>query len=31
MGTKDEEWVVSALEDYDQSKIIWKDFNINLY
>jgi len=31
MGTKDEEWVISALEDYDQSKIIWKDFNINLY
>lgn len=30
-GTKDEEWVKSALEDYDQSKIIWKDFNIKLY
>jgi superfamily II DNA or RNA helicase len=31
MDTKDEDWVRSALEDYDQSKIIWKDFNINLY
>jgi len=30
VGTVDEKWVKEALEDFDQSKIIWKDYNINL-
>jgi superfamily II DNA or RNA helicase len=30
MGTVDEKWVTEALEGYDQSKVTWKDFNINL-
>ena len=30
MDTIDEKWVKDALEDYDQSKITWKDFNIKL-
>lgn len=29
--TVDEQWVSSALEGLDSSKIIWKDFNISLY
>jgi len=31
MDTVDEKWVKEALESFDQSKIIWKDFNISLY
>ena len=31
MDTVDEKWVKEALEGFDQSKIIWKDFNISLY
>jgi superfamily II DNA or RNA helicase len=30
MDTVDEKWVKDALEDYDSSKITWKDFNIKL-
>ena len=29
MGTIDEKWVKDALEDFDQTKIVWKRFNIN--
>ena len=29
--TVDEKWVKEALEGFDQTKIIWKDFNISLY
>ena len=31
MDTVDEKWVREALEGFDQSKIVWKDFNISLY
>ena len=31
MDTVDEKWVKEALEGFDQTKIIWKDFNISLY
>jgi hypothetical protein len=31
MDTIDEKWVKEALENFDQTKIIWKDFNISLY
>ena len=31
MDTIDEKWVKEALENFDQSKIVWKDFNISLY
>jgi len=31
MTTADEKWVKDALEGFDQTKIIWKDFNISLY
>jgi hypothetical protein len=30
MGTVDEKWVKEALEGFDQTKILWKDFNIKL-
>jgi superfamily II DNA or RNA helicase len=30
MDTIDEKWVREALEGFDQTKIIWKDFNISL-
>jgi superfamily II DNA or RNA helicase len=30
MGTVDEKWVKEALEGFDQSKVLWKDFGINL-
>jgi superfamily II DNA or RNA helicase len=30
IGTIDEKWVTDALEGFDQSKIIWKDFGVNL-
>lgn len=30
MNTVDEKWVKEALADYDQSKIVWKNFNITL-
>ena len=28
--TVDEKWVKDALEDFDQSKIVWKNFNVSL-
>lgn len=31
VDTIDEKWVTEALEGFDQTKIIWKDFNISLY
>lgn len=31
MDTVDENWVKEALENYDQSKVFWKDYNITLY
>jgi hypothetical protein len=31
MDTVYEKWVKEALENFDQGKIIWKDFNISLY
>jgi hypothetical protein len=31
MGTVDEKWVKEALNGFDDSKIIWKNFNISLY
>lgn len=31
MDTVDEKWVKEALEGFDQTKIVWKDFNISLY
>jgi superfamily II DNA or RNA helicase len=31
MDTVDEKWVKEALEGFDQTKVIWKDFNISLY
>jgi hypothetical protein len=30
MGTVDERWVKEALETFDQSKILWKDYGIKL-
>jgi superfamily II DNA or RNA helicase len=30
IDTVDEKWIKDALEGYDQNKIIWKDYNINL-
>jgi superfamily II DNA or RNA helicase len=30
-GTVDEKWVTEALKGFDDSKIIWKNFNISLY
>ena len=31
IDTIDEKWVKETLEGFDQTKIIWKDFNISLY
>jgi len=31
MNTIDEKWVKEALENFDQSKIMWKDFGVKLY
>jgi len=31
MDTIDQKWVTDALEGFDQSKILWKDFQINNY
>jgi superfamily II DNA or RNA helicase len=31
MNTVDEKWVKEALEGFDQSKILWKDYNVSLY
>ena len=31
VDTIDEKWVTEALEGFDQTKIIWKDYNISLY
>jgi superfamily II DNA or RNA helicase len=31
MDTVDEKWVKEALEGFDQSKILWKDYNVSLY
>jgi hypothetical protein len=28
--TIDEKWVTEALEGFDQNKVIWKDYNIQL-
>jgi hypothetical protein len=30
MNTIDEKWVKEALEGFDQSKILWKDYRVNL-
>jgi len=30
VGTVDEKWVTEALEGFDQSKIVWKDFGVKL-
>jgi superfamily II DNA or RNA helicase len=30
VGTVDEKWCKEALEGFDQSKILWKNYNINL-
>ena len=30
MGTVDEKWCKEALEGFDQSKILWKNYNISL-
>ena len=30
MDTVDERWVKEALENFDQNKIIWKDYGVNL-
>ena len=30
VDTVDEKWVTEALEGFDQSKIVWKDFGVNL-
>jgi superfamily II DNA or RNA helicase len=30
MGTVDEKWVKDSLEDFDQTKIIWRNFNISV-
>jgi superfamily II DNA or RNA helicase len=31
MDTIDEKWVKEALEGFDQSKVLWKDFGVKLY
>jgi len=31
MGTVDEKWCKEALEGFDQSKILWKNYNVSLY
>jgi superfamily II DNA or RNA helicase len=31
MDTVDEKWVKEALEGFDQSKILWKNYNVSLY
>jgi superfamily II DNA or RNA helicase len=31
MNTIDEKWVKESLEGFDQSKILWKDYGVNLY
>jgi hypothetical protein len=30
MGTVDEKWVTEALEGFDQSKVLWKDYGLTL-
>ena len=30
VGTIDEKWVTDALESFDQTKVLWKDFGVNL-
>ncbi len=30
VGTIDEKWVTDALEGFDQTKVLWKDFRVNL-
>jgi superfamily II DNA or RNA helicase len=30
VGTIDEKWVTDALEGFDQTKVLWKDFGVNL-
>jgi superfamily II DNA or RNA helicase len=30
IGTVDEKWVKDSLEDFDQTKIIWRNFNISV-
>jgi hypothetical protein len=30
MGTVDEKWVKDALEGFDQSKILWKNYGLKL-
>jgi hypothetical protein len=30
MDTVDQKWVKEALENFDQSKIVWKDYGVNL-
>jgi superfamily II DNA or RNA helicase len=30
MGTVDEKWVKEALEGFDQTKIVWKNFNVTV-
>jgi hypothetical protein len=30
MDTVDEKWVKEALDGFDQTKIVWKNFNVNL-
>ncbi len=30
MGTVDEKWVKEALEGFDQSKVLWKNYGIKL-
>jgi hypothetical protein len=30
IDTVDEKWVKDALENFDQTKIVWKDFGVNL-
>jgi hypothetical protein len=30
MNTVDEKWVKEALEDFDQTKIVWKNYNISV-
>ena len=30
MNTVDEKWVTEALEGFDQSKIMWKNYNLTI-
>jgi hypothetical protein len=30
MDTVDEKWVKEALEGFDQTKVVWKDFRVKL-